>query len=177
LAWNHKTLEGERDSGKYLPMKQKPVLQQTDRRTFLGGTAATVAAAELAAAAIKPSINCRFTPSCLEIDARGRSGEDHAQGGFRGHSMSDQAERRRVDAENLVGFCRTIGERAGLRPEDSALVANTLVQADLWGHRTHGVMRLPWYEARLQSGAVDASATPEKVVDFGADRDEFWKGR
>lgn len=82
--------------------------------------------------------------------------------------MSGQAERRRVDAESLVRFCRTIGERAGLRPGDSALVANTLVQADLWGHQTHGVMRLPWYVARLQSGAVDASATPETVVDFGA---------
>jgi pimeloyl-ACP methyl ester carboxylesterase len=35
-------------------MKQKSALQQIDRRTFLGGTAATVAAAELPAAALKP---------------------------------------------------------------------------------------------------------------------------
>jgi len=35
-------------------MKQKSALQQIDRRTFLGGTAATVAAAELPAAALQP---------------------------------------------------------------------------------------------------------------------------
>ena len=33
---------------------------------------------------------------------------------------------------------------------DARLVADTLVQADLWGHQSHGVLRLGWYLERLQ---------------------------
>ena len=51
---------------------------------------------------------------------------------------------------------------------DAQLTADTLVQADLWGHQSHGVMRLPWYTARLQSGVAKPVATPEYVVDAGA---------
>jgi len=42
------------------------------------------------------------------------------------------------------------------------------VQADLWGHQSHGVMRLPWYVARLKSGVVSARALPEAVAGAGA---------
>ncbi|MCG6903748.1 MAG: Ldh family oxidoreductase [Rhodobacter sp.] len=46
-------------------------------------------------------------------------------------------------------------------PEAAArLVADSLVQADLWGHQSHGVMRLFWYATRLQSGAMDGAAVP-----------------
>lgn len=43
-------------------MKQKAALQQIDRRTFLSETAATVAAAELAGAAMKPSASIAALP-------------------------------------------------------------------------------------------------------------------
>ena len=36
--------------------------------------------------------------------------------------------------------------------DDARLVADTLVQADLWGHQSHGVLRLAWYTARLKAG-------------------------
>ena len=52
--------------------------------------------------------------------------------------------------------------------EDARLAADTLVQADLWGHQSHGVMRLSWYVARLQAGVCDPVAKPEFVVDAGA---------
>jgi LDH2 family malate/lactate/ureidoglycolate dehydrogenase len=52
--------------------------------------------------------------------------------------------------------------------DDARLAADTLVQADLWGHQSHGVMRLPWYVARLKSGVVKAIARPEQIVDAGA---------
>jgi len=51
---------------------------------------------------------------------------------------------------------------------DARLVADTLVQADLWGHQSHGVLRLPWYLARLKAGVCTAVATPTFVVDAGA---------
>ena len=53
-------------------------------------------------------------------------------------------------------------------PDDARLVADTLVQADLWGHQSHGVLRLPWYLARLKAGVCTAVAAPTFVVDAGA---------
>jgi LDH2 family malate/lactate/ureidoglycolate dehydrogenase len=51
---------------------------------------------------------------------------------------------------------------------DARLAADTLVQADLWGHQSHGVMRLSWYVARLKAGVCDPKAKPELAVDAGA---------
>jgi LDH2 family malate/lactate/ureidoglycolate dehydrogenase len=50
---------------------------------------------------------------------------------------------------------------------DARLCADTLVQADLWGHQSHGVMRLSWYAARLKAGVCDPKAHPQLVVDAG----------
>lgn len=74
----------------------------------------------------------------------------------------------RVKADALTKFAALIFERAGMSPDDAYLTADTLVKADLWGHQTHGVMRLPWYVGRLKSGAVKADAAPELVMDSGA---------
>jgi LDH2 family malate/lactate/ureidoglycolate dehydrogenase len=51
--------------------------------------------------------------------------------------------------------------------DDAALVADSLVQADLWGHGSHGVLRLPWYVARLRSGAMTARTDPAVLSDTG----------
>ncbi|WP_419898978.1 Ldh family oxidoreductase [Roseomonas sp. USHLN139] len=73
-----------------------------------------------------------------------------------------------IAAAPLLAFATDSYRRAGLGEAEAALCADTLVQADLWGHQSHGVMRLPWYVARLQSGACRAEATPTVVVDAGA---------
>ncbi len=74
----------------------------------------------------------------------------------------------RVAAEDLLAFSSAVYEAVGLPRRDAELAADTLVQADLWGHQSHGVMRLPWYVARIRSGVVAAQAQPELVVDGGA---------
>jgi LDH2 family malate/lactate/ureidoglycolate dehydrogenase len=43
----------------------------------------------------------------------------------------------RVDAERLLGFATAVYAGAGLPETDARLVADTLVQADLWGHQSH----------------------------------------
>jgi LDH2 family malate/lactate/ureidoglycolate dehydrogenase len=53
-------------------------------------------------------------------------------------------------------------------PDDAALVADSLVQADLWGHQSHGLLRLPWYAARIRSGAMTAGTEPVVLADTGA---------
>lgn len=73
-----------------------------------------------------------------------------------------------VKHEPLRRFVAEVYERAGLSPADAALVSDSLVQADLWGHQSHGVLRTGWYLARLQSGVMKAVTEPKMVVDAGA---------
>ena len=67
-----------------------------------------------------------------------------------------------------AGALRTFGTRVlaalGVPADDAALVADSLVQADLWGHQSHGFLRLPWYVARLRSGAMRAVTDPAVLV-------------
>src|SRR6201992_1473004 len=77
-------------------------------------------------------------------------------------------ETPRIDAGKLRDFATAAFAKVGMPTADAELTADTLVQADLWGHQSHGVMRLPWYTARLQSGAARAISEPENVVDAGA---------
>ncbi|MBT8333427.1 MAG: Ldh family oxidoreductase, partial [Deltaproteobacteria bacterium] len=71
-----------------------------------------------------------------------------------------------------AGELRQFSERAfkalGLVPNDACLLADSLVQADLWGHQSHGIMRTFWYGARILSGAMDVGSTPTTIVDGGA---------
>lgn len=75
---------------------------------------------------------------------------------------------RPVSHDDLRGFAGECYRAMGVPGGAAELVADTLVQADLWGHQSHGVMRLFWYAARLQSGAMDGSAVPELDSGFGA---------
>ena len=67
-----------------------------------------------------------------------------------------QGDGVRVDAQALRDFGAACYRALGV-PEDAAwLLADTLVQADLWGHPSHGVMRLFWYGQRIETGAMRA---------------------
>ena len=67
----------------------------------------------------------------------------------------------------LKHFAAEVYRSAGVPDADARLVANTLVQADLWGHQSHGVLRLPWYLARLKAGVCTDAAAPKLLVDAG----------
>ena len=75
---------------------------------------------------------------------------------------------RRIAPDRLLDFATAVYASAGMPPADARTVADTLVQADLWGHQSHGVMRLSWYLARLKAGVCTAAAAPKFVVDAGA---------
>ena len=74
---------------------------------------------------------------------------------------------QRYSPEGLRGFATRVLERLEVPPDDAALVADSLVQADLWGHGSHGMLLLPWYAARLRSGATTAHTDPVVLVDTG----------
>lgn len=73
-----------------------------------------------------------------------------------------------VPHDALRRFAGACYQAMGVAPETAALLADTLVQADLWGHQSHGVMRLFWYAARIRSGATKANAVPHLDGGLGA---------
>lgn len=62
----------------------------------------------------------------------------------------------RISAENLADFAAAIFRDAGCRDTDAMTLARCLVQSNLWGIDSHGVLRLPDYLGRLRSGAMNA---------------------
>jgi LDH2 family malate/lactate/ureidoglycolate dehydrogenase len=74
---------------------------------------------------------------------------------------------QRYDPLVLRDFGGRVLEALGVPTDDADLVADSLVQADLWGHGSHGMLRLPWYAARLRSGAMAAVTDPALLVDTG----------
>ncbi|WP_130840498.1 Ldh family oxidoreductase [Corynebacterium neomassiliense] len=74
----------------------------------------------------------------------------------------------RVNPDPLRTVCTGILTAHGVPEKDAHLVSDSLVQADLWGHSSHGVLRLPWYVNRLKSGAMTPVAQPQVLNDLGA---------
>jgi LDH2 family malate/lactate/ureidoglycolate dehydrogenase len=74
----------------------------------------------------------------------------------------------RVDASRLTEFAAAVYAGAGMPEADARLVADTLVQADLWGHQSHGVLRLGWYLDRVRNKVMNPVTKPEFAVDAGA---------
>ena len=74
----------------------------------------------------------------------------------------------RIDPERLIDFGTAVYTSVGMPEADARLVADTLVQADLWGHQSHGVLRLGWYLDRVRNGVMKPVTKPEFVVDAGS---------
>jgi LDH2 family malate/lactate/ureidoglycolate dehydrogenase len=77
------------------------------------------------------------------------------------------SEEHRTSPDALRGLCARVLGALGVSPDDAELVADSLVQADLWGHQSHGVLRLSWYAARLRSGAMTAQTEAVALTDTG----------
>ncbi|HET6265424.1 MAG TPA: Ldh family oxidoreductase [Usitatibacter sp.] len=60
----------------------------------------------------------------------------------------------------LQALAKRALEGLGLAPHDAAQVARILVMGDLFGHATHGVLRLESYAQRVDAGAIRADAQP-----------------
>src|SRR3954452_16552533 len=84
-----------------------------------------------------------------------------------GRTTSSGGSVPRLSPGSLRVFSTQVLVASGVPHDDAALVAGSLVQADLWGHQSHGVLRLPWYVARLRSGAMTSRTDPEVLSDTG----------
>jgi uncharacterized oxidoreductase len=63
-----------------------------------------------------------------------------------------------VVADRLEQWTATIFEKAGAPPDNAACVASHLVNANLSGHDSHGVMRVPQYVDLIDSGKLKPAA-------------------
>jgi ureidoglycolate dehydrogenase (NAD+) len=61
-----------------------------------------------------------------------------------------------IPRATLAAFTAGCLEKLGLAPADARLVADTLVEANLRGVDSHGVVRLPHYATRLRNGSIKA---------------------
>ena len=73
-----------------------------------------------------------------------------------------------VHAEIARPFCQQVFEAAGLSRDDAFLVADALIDADLRGVSTHGLVRFPIYVTRLRKGLVNAKPQMQVVRTKGA---------
>ena len=80
---------------------------------------------------------------------------------------ADDSPLRRIDHKKLLDLVEAVYRSTGVPDEDARLVADTMVQADLWGHQSHGVLRLEWYYNRLRNGAMKPMTRTSLVSDTG----------
>lgn len=71
----------------------------------------------------------------------------------------------RVDAEQLAASVADIFTALGIARGDAALVAHDIVQADLEGVASHGVMLVPMYVDRILQGSVSKKRDGDIVSD------------
>src|ERR1700751_4301469 len=70
-----------------------------------------------------------------------------------------------VDAATLERLTQDIFVSHGVPSEDAAWIATMLVRANLRGHDSHGVIRIPQYVANLKRGTLNPGPKLHLVVD------------
>ena len=74
----------------------------------------------------------------------------------------------RYRADEIWGFCGSVLEKLSVPREDAETVSDCLLQADLRGVDSHGVIRLPVYAGRIRKGVVNPRPKPRIVMSYAA---------
>lgn len=61
-----------------------------------------------------------------------------------------------ISDESLLSFVESLLLKGGANDEEARIVSKSLVDANLLGHDSHGVMRLPFYLGRVKEGILKA---------------------
>src|SRR5919198_597335 len=70
-----------------------------------------------------------------------------------------------IKAKSLEAFVADIFVAAGCSKEEGGRIGRYLVSANLSGHDSHGVVRVPRYTAQKRAGTVVADVTVDVLVD------------
>ncbi len=74
-----------------------------------------------------------------------------------------------IRADQLTSFAESLLRAGGAAPEEADLIARSLVDSNLKGYDSHGVMRLPYYVQAIKDGEV-ASGVELTILDEGPSR-------
>ena len=84
-----------------------------------------------------------------------------------------------ISTDELTQFVRELFFAAGVGADEAAAVAASLVESNLRGHESHGVLRVADYLAYLRSGEVrtgiDWEVVNETPAILVADRARTWR--
>jgi LDH2 family malate/lactate/ureidoglycolate dehydrogenase len=73
-----------------------------------------------------------------------------------------------VAADVLIKACEQVLEKVGVPRDQAEMIAQVVVEGDLRGVESHGVLRLPAYVHRVQAGLMTAATELEVVRERGA---------
>ena len=73
-----------------------------------------------------------------------------------------------IHAEPLRSLCRDIFAAAGSPDDIAAIVAESLVMTNLFGHDSHGVLRVKQYITMIRAGMIQPEQRPQVTKRFGA---------
>ena len=82
--------------------------------------------------------------------------------------ISEKGTSLRVSSDDLRALAETIFKKRGVPKKDAVLVADILIEANLRGHDSHGVIRIPNWVKGLDCGALKSVCQPLVVRDKGA---------
>src|SRR5580698_4435817 len=71
----------------------------------------------------------------------------------------------RISPDRLAAFVIRAFTQAGVPPQDAEILAGLMVEADLRGSDTHGVIRLPLYIRRIRAGGINVKPNIRVVSD------------
>ncbi|KGX90422.1 Ldh family oxidoreductase [Pontibacillus marinus] len=73
-----------------------------------------------------------------------------------------------ANISELKNKCTTILENAGLNTEDANIVVDTLLDAEMRGVHSHGLMRLKYYVQRIENGLINLDPNVKVIKENGA---------
>jgi len=83
-------------------------------------------------------------------------------------ATTDTAPNARHDAATLIAFAQSLLISAGMPDDRARDVAEVLVEADLLGHDTHGLLLLATYLQHIEAGHMQLKGEPITLADHGA---------
>lgn len=82
---------------------------------------------------------------------------------------------RKFNYKSLIHFTKQVLVLSGMERKKAKVVAETLMEADLMGHSTHGLQLLKVYVSQLQQDLMTKEGEPEWMKDLGSAI--TWNGR
>jgi LDH2 family malate/lactate/ureidoglycolate dehydrogenase len=77
------------------------------------------------------------------------------------------AEYKSIDTNKVRRFCEALFPSYGFSAEESRIISDVLIRADLYGIESHGVHRLTRYHDEIKTGQVNPSAQIETAHETG----------